>query len=77
MMLSRKKRKEFTAEPIEVHYSKDSGEECGSIKIIGSKVGILTALGTLMHAMITSGEFTIIDFKELVKMTEVAENELK
>lgn len=77
MMLSRKKLKEFKAEDIDVHYSKASGEEKGSIKITGTKPAILTALGTLMHAMLMTGEFTMIDFKELVKTTEVIENELK
>jgi hypothetical protein len=76
-MLSRKRIKEFKEEEILIHYDKPSGDAYGSVQITGSKVGILTALATTIHALLKSNEFTLIDFKELIKTVEVAENELE
>jgi len=76
-MLSRKFIKDFKEEKVIVNYDKDSGKEHGSVLVTGSKAAILTALATVMHSLLKTKEFTLIDLKELVHIVEVAENESK
>lgn len=76
-MLSRRFIKNFKEEKVIVNYDKDSGKEHGTILVTGSKAAILTALATIMHSLLKSNEFTIIDLKELIHIVEVTENESK
>lgn len=58
---------EFVEQEIIISASKEKGEEHGKYKVIGTRLGIMTCLATLITEIINSDAMSYKEIKDLLK----------